>query len=704
MATLEKIRSKSVLLLIIIALALLAFILTDFFSSSRTIFGTGTTVAKVDGEKISINELSAYTAEHQQQNSQYDGATQQALALRQLAVERMLAKECDRLGLTVTNEELTEWMLGSGSQVMMQKNAQLFQQLEMDAAALFDMVKNPSKYNLSPEQAEALRRQWNQLEKQESDFLLQTKFGVMLGAFTSNNLDLKRMYNDSRNLTTFEYTRYPYAKESDKNYKVSDQEIEKYWQEHKEEYKLPYHQKGRAVSVISVAVTPGQKDRQKATELVAKANEALKTQEGTTGVDAMSELVVSTAWVTQNSAKSQRVPAEVRDALKLLASDTAGVNGVVQLPQNNPNVYVLAKLLGTKQEVDSITITSCAVPAAMATTQWIDSINAANLSLAALKGIKDVDVDSISISMIDLAGQPIYDIISKMETGKFQVLDIPGQPAPKGNKLIARVDRRTAPVTAYNIATVTYTLEPSSATLNKAQADLARFLNQNNTAEAFAKNAAKAGYDLKSLVLTPSDPTLGGVRDTKQGVAWAFKNKKGQVSPLFTDETETHFYAVAINDVYDNEYIPATNSDVRKNITEILRNQKKGAALAKRFKGKANNVQGYAEAFGGTPVQTGRAALLIPVQNPANGKVENAVTMSAIKGKQGTLSGPIAGLTDLWVIQITGTEQNPTPYNAEQMKQIYQRSVVGPTLSNPFDLLIGNKEFKDNSLEFTKAE
>ncbi len=704
MATLEKIRSKSVLLLIIIALALLAFILTDFFNSSRTIFGTGTTVAKVDGEKISINELSAYTAEHQQQNPNIDGATQQAMALRQLATERLLAKEYERLGLTVTNEELTQWMLGSGSPVMMQKNAQLFQQLGMDAKSLYDMVMNPSKYNLSPEQADALRRQWNQLEKQESDFLLQTKFGVMMGVFTSNNLDLKRLYNDSRTLASFEYTRYPYSKEDDKNYKVCDEEINKYWDEHKEEYKLPYHQKGRSVSVINVNVTPSPKDRQKATELMAKANEALKTQEGTSGVDAMGDLVVSTLWVTSNSAKSQRVPMEMRTALSMLSADTAGVNAVVQLPQTSPNVYTLAKLLETKPEVDSISITSGLVPAAMATTQWLDSINAANVNLAALKGMQDVEVDSMSLSMIELAGQPIYDSVNNMPVGQFQVLTFPGQQTPEGYKLIARVDRRSAPVTAYNIATVTYTLEPSSATLTKAQSDLARYINQNNTAEQFINNASKAGYDVMNLILTPSTPSLGNIRDTKQGVAWAFKHKKGEVSPLFTDETETNFYAVAIDDVYNNEYIPATNAELRKNITEILVNKKKGEALAKRFKGKAQNVQGYAEAFGGAPVTTGRAALLVPVQNPMTGQVENAVTMAAVNGKPGTIAGPIAGLTDLWVIQVTGNEQNPTPYNAQQMANIYQQSVIGPSLSNPFDLLIGNKEFKDNSLEFTKDE
>lgn len=51
MATLEKIRSKSVLLLIIVGAALLAFIIGDFFTSGRTFFGTGTTIAKVGDRK-----------------------------------------------------------------------------------------------------------------------------------------------------------------------------------------------------------------------------------------------------------------------------------------------------------------------------------------------------------------------------------------------------------------------------------------------------------------------------------------------------------------------------------------------------------------------------------------------------------------------------------------------------------------------------
>ena len=47
MATLEKIRSKSGFLIIVIGVALLAFIVGDARTNSQNIFGDRTTVAKV---------------------------------------------------------------------------------------------------------------------------------------------------------------------------------------------------------------------------------------------------------------------------------------------------------------------------------------------------------------------------------------------------------------------------------------------------------------------------------------------------------------------------------------------------------------------------------------------------------------------------------------------------------------------------------
>ena len=74
MATLEKIRSKSVLLIIVIGVALLAFIIGDALTNSRNIFGDHTTIAKIGSTKIDITE---YQRKREELNNQYEEARKQ---------------------------------------------------------------------------------------------------------------------------------------------------------------------------------------------------------------------------------------------------------------------------------------------------------------------------------------------------------------------------------------------------------------------------------------------------------------------------------------------------------------------------------------------------------------------------------------------------------------------------------------------------
>lgn len=99
MATLEKIRSKSVLLLVIIAVALLAFILGDFLTSGRSFFSNSTTVAEVGNsklfgnKKININEfqrrLEEASQQAQAQGRKYDSAVLQQQVLTQMISEAL---------------------------------------------------------------------------------------------------------------------------------------------------------------------------------------------------------------------------------------------------------------------------------------------------------------------------------------------------------------------------------------------------------------------------------------------------------------------------------------------------------------------------------------------------------------------------------------------------------------------------------------
>ena len=151
MATLEKIRSKSVLLLVIIGAALLAFIIGDFFTSGRTLFGTGTTIAKVGNQKVDVQEfqrrVQEATQQAQAQGRKVDGSVLQQQVLNSMIAEALFNQEIKDLGIVVTDDELTRMMVGENSAFVDQM---VRQQMGAESAqSLHDMAYNPGKYGIS---------------------------------------------------------------------------------------------------------------------------------------------------------------------------------------------------------------------------------------------------------------------------------------------------------------------------------------------------------------------------------------------------------------------------------------------------------------------------------------------------------------------------------------------------------------------------
>ena len=74
MATSEKIRSKSVFLIVVIGVALLAFIIGGALTNSQNIFGERTTIAKVGSTKIDFHD---YQRKREELNNQLEEARRQ---------------------------------------------------------------------------------------------------------------------------------------------------------------------------------------------------------------------------------------------------------------------------------------------------------------------------------------------------------------------------------------------------------------------------------------------------------------------------------------------------------------------------------------------------------------------------------------------------------------------------------------------------
>lgn len=688
MATLEKIRSKSVLLLIIIGAALLAFIIGDFFTSGRTLFGTGTTIAKVGGQKIDVQDFQRRVQEatQQMQGRNIDNAVIQQQVLDAMITEALFNEEIKDLGIVVTNGELTSMMVGENSAYV---DRMVQQQMGAESAqALHDMAYNPGKYGIPQEQAVQLQQYWVGLEKQVEQMLLQQKFQTLFsGTLTANDLDKKALYDENAATAHVVYAKKDFASLDDAKYEVTDAELRDAYNKERNRYALD--EDLFAVNYIAVDIVPSNDDQLKGIQKIEAAVAALNAQPETQGLADMPEFVVDRKKFTSKSLESQ-------PRLKSFA-DSAAI-GSAKLVNQVGNDYTIAKLLGKPSEIDGATIDFIAV---QGNRQAVDSLvaqlnaGASFDSIAANPAVASSQKD-IEVSLIDPNYASVKEMIETAEIGKFFAPDTTQQ----GGRIF-RVSKRDAAAPVYDLAVVSFTLEPSNATVNSLQAALQKYVSENKTAADFVKNATDAGYSAIPAQITVSSPQIAGIADSHAAVAWAVDAKKGSVSPVFGDITSGKFLAVALSDIYDDGFVPVRDSQLSAALTQRVRNDKKAADLIAQYKGKASDINGYAKLMNAkvdtTTVNFGQYMI------PGLGMNESTIMGAVADKKANSLVGPVKGNNGVVVLYVTSIDKEGRPYNAEEAAvRFNQQRGAGRLANNLPAILIGNKKVKNNINTFYK--
>lgn len=688
MATLEKIRSKSVLLLIIVGAALLAFIIGDFFTSGRTFFGTGTTIAKVGNQKVDVQEFQRRVQEAAQQaqasGSRIDNAVLQQQVLNSMIAEKLFNQEINELGIVVTDEELTDMMVGKNSQYVDQM---VQQQLGVpDAATAHDMAYNPTKYGMPQEQAIQLQQYWVSLEKSVEQMLLQQKFqNLFAGTMVANDLDTKALYDENAATAHVLYAKKDFSSLPDAEYEVSESDIKSLYNDEKNRYAIDEPQ--RLINYIAVNIVPSEADMLAGQKKVEDAIMALNAQPETQGLADMPEFVVERAKVAQSTVDNQ-------PRLKA-ALDTMSV-GQAALVSKSGNDYIIAKLLNKGQEVDQVKFDYLAIQGSKA---QIDSLVAllnngvAFDSIAASPLVAQSQQD-MSASLIDPNFAPIKEIFESKATGVYFTPDTIAQ----GGRIF-RLNERTAPVTVYELANVTFTTEPSNATINGLEADLQQYIAANKTAKQFADSAQAAGYTTFPAIVSASTPIVGNLTDSHSAVAWAMDAKKGEVSPIFGDIQSGKFIVVALDDIYEDGYTPVRNSQVMSMLTTRARNNKKAEKLLADYQGKAKDVAGYAQVMGATvdttTVNFGQYTI------PGLGMNESAVMGAIANAQVNELVGPMQSNNAVVVLQVTEIDNEGRPYNAEESAIRFDQQRGAARMLNSLDrILLGNQKVKNNINKF----
>lgn len=690
MATLEKIRSKSALLLIIVGVALLAFIIGDFFTSGRTLFGTGTTIAKVDGTKIDVQEFQRRVQDASQQaqaqNQRVDNAVLQQQVLNSLIAEKLFQKEIKDLGITVTDQELTDMMVGKNSQYV---DRMVQQQLGApDARTAHDMAFNPTKYGIQQAQAQQLQAYWVDLEKSVEQMLLQQKFqNLFTGTLVANELDAKAIYDENNSTAHIVYAKKDYSTLKDDEFEVSESDINALYNKDKNIYALP--EPTRTINYIAVSIVPSEADIIAGQQKVENAIVALNSSAELQGLADMPEFVSDRRKMTQTDVDKQARLKATLDSLSV---------GHAALVSKVGNDYTIAKLLGKDQEVADVKIDFIAV---QGTRAQVDSLVSKLNSGVAFDSVASSPLvaqsqKDMEVSLLDANFAPVKEIIADRATGVYFTPDT----IAEGGRIF-RVSQREAPVTVYDVASITFTTEPSNATINDLDAALRKYVDENKTAKAFAENAQEAGYTTFPASVTASTPMIGNLNDSHPAVAWAMEAKKGQVSPVFGDVQSGRFLAVAVNDIYDGGFVPSRDAQVHALLTAQARNDKKAAKLLADYEGKAKNVAGYAQLMNvsvdTTTVNFGQFMI------PGLGMNESAVQGKIANAQKGALVGPVKGNNAVIVFEVTEIDNEGRPYVFDENSVRFNQQRGAGRMMNSLDrILLGNKKVTNNINTFYK--
>ena len=706
MATLEKIRSKSVLLIVVIGVALLAFIIGDAITNSRNLFGDQTTVAKVGGTKIEYND---YVRKREELNSQLENAKKQnpaqyanydtqvlsQMALDQIMGEALLDKAADKADIRTSSSQLSYYIL---QQPINPRINEILQQLNnagygvSTPAQAYEIIFNPKRNGFTDAEMAPFQRYWLGMESETAQMIRRNTYQrLLMGTIQPNDLDKKALYNDYVNTRNVEMAFKPYGNIGDEKYAPTEQEIKEEYNNVKNNYKVD--ELTKEVAFIAVTIAPSDADRQAASALAQQTASALRQGNASLNKDLRKEGVV----VTHRQLREKDLP---RGAVKEFV--TTAPKDSVEVVTENIKGFTVVKVGPRKLEVDSLQLNIVQVAGEGLATRTLTSLNSG------------VSIDSIAsdsvfvqkeqwIALYNAQGSTNALDASQIDSlmnasGKYITL----LSSPQAS-VLAKVTAKSNPTTIYEFDEVTYDLKPSTTTVNDARTKLEDFIAANETAKLFAENASKEGYTVRNIDLnssTPAVPRMAGMNnfypDSRQVVRWVMiDGKPGAVSHVYEskDAISPALYAAAVLSSYE-DYAPLDNSVVLNAVSDRVRKSKAGDDMLGQYNSHTSSIQSAAEAMG---VEPRNNATFRFTRNP---QVRDAEVLGQIAGSKPGSVVLVKGDSGVYAYQIMSENTENFPYTESQYSQQYYQ-LVNPNMG---EMLKGASEYKNNIYKFEAGD
>ncbi|MBL7105491.1 MAG: SurA N-terminal domain-containing protein [Bacteroidales bacterium] len=595
MALIGTIRKQSGLLVIIVGVALAAFVLGDFLkpgSGRRTV-----NIAEIYGEDITYSEFNnkfEQNLENQKRNQKKENLTSEEMfRLRQQTWDQIiqnivLDKEYEELGLVVSTDELFDQIQGEEPHSYILQYFKDPQTQQYDPELVRNYIKQLNQMDATS------RNQWEIFVEAIKEDREKTKLKNLIskGWFIPDTF-LYKDFNEKKAIAKIRLVGARYNTINDSLVTVTDKDFRKYYEDYKQNYK---QQASRDIDYIIFDVKPSAKDRKAIREETYLIFEDFKKAGNIPlFVNAESDNRYDSTFF-----KEGELPVRI---------DSVMFNSPVGTfvdPYLEDNAWHMAKLMDIQFRPDSMKASHILISYAgayMSGENVTRTKEEAEAFADSLLNVINASPDKIEILAIEFSNDPsaaensgnldwfadgsmVYQFNNAVLKG--QVGDITMAETMFGYHVI-KITGKQKPVKKVRVAIIDINVNPSQQTHQDVFTKASEFQGKSTSLEAFDTLTTNMGLNKRSATyLQPMGDRIAGLDYPRPIIQWSFIEgiEVGSVSHVFTMEEK---YVVAVVTKVREEGIPKLD-EIKDMIEPLIITELKGDLMIEKMNNIANET------------------------------------------------------------------------------------------------------------------
>jgi peptidyl-prolyl cis-trans isomerase D len=706
MAILENIRKRTTVLILIIGLALFAFVISGVFSSNNFAGGgkVGSAVAEVNGESISIDDFRRQVETASRQFGPNFSSTQLVNTVYDREVRKTILKQqFEDLGIDVESDQIIEFVKTSGyAQIpdFLDENG-IFNEEVFKSAIADWKVNDPLRYEawLQDEQAiiEAAKER--------------LYFNLIKGGVGATLAEGEFDYKLANEKVDIQYVRVPYTSIADSTIEVSKSEIQAYISNHKKEFE---QERARDVRFIYFEEKPSAEDenavKEAITSLLGDTVEYNEDNDTTDTIPGFRSTTDMAAFLDRNSDTKYDTIYKRKNELPAIAADTlmAMSIGEVYGPYKDGDFFKVSKVMDRKA--------NGTVKASHILFTW-EGAERANPSITRTK--EEAEAKAKEILAEAKKEGAIFTSLAREHSD--------GPSAPRGGDLgyfeegvmadgfndfcfgnpvgtiglvetqfgfhVIKVDDKQD---VLRVATLSREIEPSEETINTLFTNATKFEMSALDAEPenFGDIARESSYTVRPVnKIKEMDENLPGLGSQRSIVQWAF-NEETSVGDIRRFNVNNGYAVVQLTKKYKKGLM--TPEDASATALPEIRKELKAEQIIAANQGKAMD----AIASDNNVSLSSATSVTLKAPTLAGAGREPLVVGTAFALNQDQTSGLIKGESGVYMIKVTKKEDAPAMENFSTYANSLRTSAANRVNSGVYNALKDKAEIEDNRAVF----